>query len=161
MRVREDTVVRPDGKPGIYGLVEKGIATGVVALSADMEVYLVGQYRYTTSSYSWEIVEGGAEEGESPIEAAKRELYEEVGLRANKWSALGGCIHLTNCISSEEARIFLAQDLTQGQPHPEATEILEVRRVPLTEAYRMIDQHEITDAVSILALFFLKDRLKS
>ncbi|NDC38040.1 MAG: NUDIX hydrolase, partial [Proteobacteria bacterium] len=77
--VREDQVIRPDGSPGIYGVVETKVATGVVALTPEHKVILVGQYRYPLQQYSWEIVEGGAEHGEDPFVAIQRELEEEVG----------------------------------------------------------------------------------
>jgi len=86
IRVREDQVTCPDGQPGIYGVVETRIATGVIALTPQHEIYLVGQFRYPTGEYSWEIIEGGTEDGEEPLAAAKRELQEEAGLVARTWS---------------------------------------------------------------------------
>src|SRR5439155_7079061 len=81
IRVREDDVIRPDGQPGIYGVVEfQGLAVAIIALTEDEQVYLVGQYRYPTDTYSWEVVEGTSEAGEEPLAAAKRELSEETGL---------------------------------------------------------------------------------
>ena len=68
----EDQVIRPDGHPGIYGVVETRIATGVVALDDQRQVYLVGQFRYATGEYSWEIIEGGSEESETVLAAAMR-----------------------------------------------------------------------------------------
>src|SRR3712207_1206300 len=58
IHVREDQVLRPDGSPGIYGVVEMSAAVGVVALGAGQRAYLVGQYRYATDRDSWEIVAG-------------------------------------------------------------------------------------------------------
>ena len=88
--VREDQVIRPDGQNGIYSVVETRIATGVVALTPERDVYLVGQYRYPTEMYSWEIIQGGADEDEEPLAACKRELQEEAGLIAKDWTPLGG-----------------------------------------------------------------------
>ncbi|HEV7860845.1 MAG TPA: NUDIX hydrolase [Pyrinomonadaceae bacterium] len=150
--MREDSVVRPDGEAGIYGVVHfKNIAVGVLALEAD-EVYLVGQYRYTLESYSWEIPEGGCPEGEAPLRAAQRELEEETGLRAEKWEKLGEA-HLSNSVSDELAVLFVASGLTQGERNPEGTEQLNVRRVPFGEALRMALAGEMTDAMSLLAIF--------
>jgi len=149
--VREDEVVRPDGRPGIYGVVHfKNVAVGVLAVE-DGEVYLVGQYRYTLGCYSWEIPEGGCPEGEEHLAAARRELEEETGLRARDWERMGEA-HLSNSVSDELAVWFLATGLTQGEQSPEGTERLRVRRVSLSEAYRMVDEGEITDAISLLAL---------
>ncbi len=153
MSVREDEVIRPDGNPGIYGVIETRIATGVVALTPDGEVYLIGQYRYTTDTYSWEVVEGGSDEGETAIDAAKRELQEEAGLVAERWTQLGGEVHISNCISSEVGFIFLAERLTEVPASPDGTELLEVRRMPLRDAIAMADSGEMTDALSIIALY--------
>jgi 8-oxo-dGTP pyrophosphatase MutT (NUDIX family) len=151
IRVREDAVVRPDGQPGIYGVVHfKNIAVGVLAVEAD-KLYLVGQYRYTLERYSWEIPEGGCPPGEEPLQAAKRELEEETGLRARRWIKMGGA-HLSNSVTDELAVWFLARGLEQGERRPEGTEKLLVRSVSLSEALEMVTSGEITDAMSILAI---------
>jgi 8-oxo-dGTP pyrophosphatase MutT (NUDIX family) len=149
--VREDQVVRPDGAPGIYGVVHfKHAAIGVLAVEQG-EVYLVGQYRYPLGSYSWEIPEGGCAPGEDHLSAAKRELLEETGLSAAHWQQMG-IAHLSNSVSDELAVWFMATELTQGEQCPEGTEQLRVRRVPLAEALDMALRGEITDAISLLAL---------
>ncbi len=152
MTVREDRVIRPDGKPGIYGVVQSRIATGVVALTPAQEVVLVGQYRYPTKMYSWEIIQGGADAGEDPIHACRRELQEEAGLIAKSWYALGGEVHLSNCISSEIGFIYLAEDLSETESSPDGTEVLQLKRVPLRDAVRMAASGEIVDAVSVIGL---------
>lgn len=149
--VREDEVVRPDGEPGIYGVVHyKNVAVGVLAIE-DAHVYLVGQYRYPLQSYSWEIPEGGCPEGEEPLAAAQRELKEETGLEAARWRMLGEA-HLSNSVADEYAVWFLATELVTGERQPEGTERLSVRRVPLREALGMALDGRISDALSILAL---------
>ncbi|MCC6955021.1 MAG: NUDIX hydrolase [Deltaproteobacteria bacterium] len=150
--VREDSVICPDGSEGIYGVVDPKIATGVVALTPNREVYLVGQFRYPLQSYSWEIIEGGADGNESPLAAAQRELAEEAGLVASEWSPIGGEMHLSNCFTSERAFAFLAQNLSETKRSPDATEVLTVKCVPFAETLAMIDRGEITDALSIIAL---------
>jgi 8-oxo-dGTP pyrophosphatase MutT (NUDIX family) len=152
IRVREDQVIRPDGQPGIYGVVHfKNRAVGIVAIDREEHVFLVGQYRYPLERYSWEIPEGGCPEGEEPLTTAQRELLEETGLRAREWKRLGEA-DLSNSVSDERAIWFLATDLVQDQASPEETEILETRRVPLQQALEMIDRQEITDALSVIAL---------
>jgi 8-oxo-dGTP pyrophosphatase MutT (NUDIX family) len=150
--VREDQVTRPDGKPGIYSVVETRIACGVVALTPNNEVYLVGQYRYPTECYSWEIIEGGAEKDEPPLQAIKRELQEEAGLSATEWTQLGPMIQLSNCHSSEMAIVFLARGLSETKAAPEGTELLQLKRVALAEAVKMCEDGRITDAMSIIGL---------
>ncbi len=158
IRVREDEVLRPDGEPGIYGVVHfKNIAVGVLAVEGD-ELYLVGQYRYTLDRYSWEIPEGGCPEGEDPLDAARRELEEETGLRASRWEKLGEA-HLSNSATDEYAVWYLATGLTQGEQRPEGTEQIKVRRVKIQEALRMALTGEITDALSLLAVMQFHLRL--
>jgi 8-oxo-dGTP pyrophosphatase MutT (NUDIX family) len=149
--VREDSVIRPDGEQGIYGVVHyKNTAVGVVPVEDD-HVYLVGQYRYPLERYSWEIPEGGCPEGEETLEAARRELKEETGLEARSWSKLGEAF-LSNSVADEHAVWFLATDLVAGEPQNEGTEVIGVRRVPLREAVAMAMDGRITDALSMLAL---------
>lgn len=162
IRVREDQVIRPDGAPGIYGVVESKVATGVVVLTPEGDTYLVGQYRYPVEEYSWEIVEGGADDGEDPLTAAKRELREEAGLIARSWRPLGAELHLSNCFSAERGVLFLAEELEVTTAEPEGTEILQLRRLPFREAIAMVDRGEIKDAMSVIGLLraerLLKDR---
>jgi len=149
--VREDSVIRPDGEPGIYGVVHyKNTAVGVLPVEGD-HVYLVGQYRYPLERYSWEIPEGGCPEDEEPLRAAQRELREETGLEAKSWRRLGEA-YLSNSVADEYAVWFLATDLVPGERRPEGTEVLGLRRVRLCEAVAMAMDGRITDALSVLAL---------
>lgn len=150
--VREDDVIRPDGNRGTYSVVQTRIAVGIVAVNEQRELYLVGQYRYPTTRYSWEIIEGGQEIGESPLETAKRELKEEAGLCANRYTRLGGDLQLSNSISNEIGVVFLAEGLTHTEAAPDGTEILELRRASLDEALAMIRDGVIEDALSIIGI---------
>ncbi len=150
--VREDQVIRPDGSEGIYGVVDTRAATGVIALDNDNNVYLVGQHRYPFNRYSWEIIEGGADIGEDPLTAIKRELREEAGLLAAKWQQLGTPVQLSNCFSSEVGYFFLASELSEAQSSPDGTEVLEIRKLPVSEAIRWAQLGKIEDSMSIIAL---------
>ena len=161
MRIREDQVTRPDGEPGIYAFVDTRAAVAAVALTPENDIYMVGQYRYPLEQYSWEIIEGGSEEDETPLECIQRELKEEAGLVAGKWTQLGGEIHMSNCISSERAYIFLAEELTKTESDPDPTEILQVRKMPFDQALQMAATGEIQDAFSILGLFRASEYLKT
>lgn len=151
--VREDQVTRPDGKPGIYSVVDTRIATGVVALNEVGEIYLVGQWRYPLNDYSWEIVEGGADRGENPLDAARRELKEEAGVVASRWLQLGSEYQLSNCFSSEIGYIYLATDLVEGAAEPEGTEVLQVRRAHFRQVMRRIQTGAIKDSITIVAMY--------
>lgn len=150
--VVEHDVLAPTGKPGIYGVVHmKHLATGVVALDHDGNIVLVGQYRFALNAYSWEIPEGGGDHGETPMDAIKRELQEETGLIARDWAHLL-TLHLSNSVTDEVAEAFLAWNIEEGVADPDGTEELIVRRVPFSEAYRMVIEGEITDAISVAAI---------
>lgn len=152
IRLREDQVLRPDGQPGIYGVVEmKTWAIGVVPVDEQGFTFLVGQYRYTLDQYSWEIPEGGGAMTETPLRGAERELREETGLRAASWTYLGET-HLSNSVTNETGCVYLAEELTAGQAEPEGTESLRVRRLPLAEAHEMALTGEISDALSVVGL---------
>ncbi|HEU4673883.1 MAG TPA: NUDIX hydrolase [Candidatus Limnocylindrales bacterium] len=152
IRVHHDDVVRPDGLPGIYGVVEfRSVAVGIVALDERDRVLLVGQYRYTLDAYSWEIPEGGVPFDEPPLEGARRELAEETGYRAAEWRELLR-LATSNSVTTEVGVLFVARGLTPGAAEPDGTEQLELRWVTLDEAVAMIDRGEITDALSQAAL---------
>lgn len=153
IRLREEQVLRPDGSPGIYGLVHfKNIAVAVVPIDADGKVILVGQHRYPFDRHFWEIPEGGCPEGkEPPAEAAARELREETGYIAARWDYLG-TLELSNSVSDEFGHLYLARDLTPGPPHQDPTESIEVRRMDFTEAWRMAMEGELTESLTVAAL---------
>jgi 8-oxo-dGTP pyrophosphatase MutT (NUDIX family) len=151
-------VINPSGNKGIYGLVKfKNQAIGVIPLDAEGNVYLVGQYRYAIDEYSWEIPEGGGALDGDPLDAAKRELKEETGLVANKWTKLAR-IHTSNSATNEEGFLYIAEELTQQDAEPEDTEDLQVRKVSLTEAVDMVMRSEITDSLSVCAILMTARR---
>ncbi|MBK8492284.1 MAG: NUDIX hydrolase [Saprospirales bacterium] len=153
IRVSHREVINPSGKDGIYGVVHfKNLAIGIVPVDEEGYTWLVGQYRYTLDRYSWEIPEGGCPVGTDPLESAKRELLEETGLSAMRWTPVLD-LHTSNSVTDETGMVFLAQGLSQGVADPEETEDLQVVRVPLEQALGLIHEGVITDALSIMGLY--------
>lgn len=155
MCVREDAVTNPRGGNNLYGHVQfKNVAIAIVPIDDEDHTWLVGQDRYTLGEYSWELPMGGAPKDEEPLSAAKRELREETGLSADIWTqALR--LHTSNSITDELAIVYHAKQLRQGSTAFDETELLAVRRLPVDEAIRMARDGEITDAISVAALFHL------
>ncbi len=152
IEVTHRDVITPNNTDGIYGLVHfKNVAVGILPIDKDGNTYLVGQYRYTIEQYSWELPEGGAPLHEDPLEAAKRELQEETGLIANKWTTLIE-LHTSNSVTDEYAIGYIASDLEQGKSDPEDSEDLRVKKLPLEEAVQMALDGRITDAFSVAIL---------
>ena len=94
---------------------------------------------------------GGGPFDEDPLTSAKRELREETGLTAERWTQVMK-LYLSNSITDEVGFVFVAEGLTEGEPDTEEAEDLEQRRVPLGEALAMVERGEITDALTIAAL---------
>jgi 8-oxo-dGTP pyrophosphatase MutT (NUDIX family) len=152
INVTEYDVVNPNGGKGIYGKVHfKNIAIGIVVLDDELNTYLVGQYRFAIDEYSWEIPEGGGSLDTDPVESAKRELLEETGLVAHEWTPVLK-MHLSNSVSDEYSIIYLARNLEQHTAMPEETEQLVVMKLPFEEAWRMVEEGLITDAMSVAAI---------
>jgi 8-oxo-dGTP pyrophosphatase MutT (NUDIX family) len=150
--VSHDEVTRPDGQPGIYGVVQfKHLAVGVVVLDDEERTLLVGQHRYTLDAYSWEIPEGGVPFDEDPLDGARRELAEETGFRAARWREVGR-LHTSNSVADEAGVLYLATGLTPGEPDPDGTERIALRWVALADAVEMVERGEITDAMSQVGL---------
>ncbi|MEQ9443770.1 MAG: NUDIX hydrolase [Cyclobacteriaceae bacterium] len=152
INVYEDQVVNPRGGKGIYGKVSfKNLAIGIVPVDEELHTWLVGQYRYTLDEYSWEIPMGGGSKEDGALESAKRELKEETGLTAAHWDNIMR-IHTSNSVTDEEGFIFLAQDLTPGETEFDETEDLQIKHLPLKEAFELVMENQITDAISIAGL---------
>lgn len=156
IKVTHREVINPSGGNGIYGQVHfKNVAIGIVPLDEEYNTWLVGQYRYTLGEYSWEIPEGGCPLGTSTLDTAKRELLEETGIQAQKWTELLK-IHTSNSVTDEYGYAFVAQQLSFGAAEPEETEDLTLKKLPFEEAFEMVMQGKITDSLSIAALMKCK-----
>ncbi len=152
IEVTHRNVINPGGGRGIYGMVHfKNLAIGIVPIDSEGNTWLVGQYRYTLNRYSWEIPEGGGKIGVPPLESAQRELLEETGITAKKWTKLLD-LHTSNSVTDEYGIAYLAEDLSFGDAIPEECEDLQVRKLPFAEAVAMVLNGEITDALAMTAI---------
>ncbi len=152
--VMHDDVTTPSGTSGIYGtVIFKNKAIGIIPIDNDGNTWLVGQYRYPLKEYSWEIPMGGGPHDQDPLYCAQKELKEETGIEAKTWTKLMK-IHTSNSVTDEEGFIYLAKDLSFGQTSFDETEDLTIKKVPFAEAYQMVIENTITDAISISGILF-------
>lgn len=152
IKVEEHDILNPVGKPGIYGKVHfKNRAMAIIPIDQEGNTWLVGQFRYALDEYSWEIPMGGGPIGDDLFESAKRELKEETGLSAEKWTEIMK-IHTSNSVTDEVGIVYLAEGLTQGETEFDETEILQIKKLPFTAALEMVMSGEITDSISVAGI---------
>lgn len=152
IHVEEHDVLNAAGNPGIYGVVSfKHYAIGILPVDAEGNTWLIGQHRYPFDDYTWEIPEGGGNIAQDPLDNAKRELAEEAGLIADTWTLIQE-IQVSNSVTDEIGFIYLAQDLSPTPPNPDEDEALIIRKLHITEAYRLLDEGLIKDSITVVAL---------
>jgi ADP-ribose pyrophosphatase len=149
--VREDVVELPNGRSTVYGVVECSECVGVLPFLDRDTVLLVGQYRYVAGDFFWEIPTGGQHAGETPTQAAQRELAEEAGHEAGRLVGLGD-FHTSKSILREVAHLYVAEDLRPASRPPDPTEFIERRAFPFREVVAMVERGEIKDAMTIIAV---------
>jgi len=156
IKVTKHEVLNPNGNPGTYSVVHfRNIAIGVIALDDEFNTWLVGQYRYPLEQYTWEIPEGGGKIGVDPLDSAKRELLEETGITAKKWTKIQE-MHLSNSATDEFCILYLAQELSFGEAEPEDTEELRLIKVPFEQAYQWVCEGKLTDSLTVTAILKVK-----
>ncbi len=151
IEVVEDRVVRPDGQPGIYGTVTMKPGVAVLPIGHDGTAYLTREFRYAVGRDSVEVVGGGIDAGEDPLEAARREAREELGIEASHWVHFG-CIDPFTAVVHSPAHLFLARGLTFTHTEREGTEAIEAVKVPFDKAVRMVLRGEITHGPSCVLI---------
>jgi ADP-ribose pyrophosphatase len=150
-RLREDQVIRPGGSQGIFAVLEMKPGSSVLALDDEGCVYLTEEYKYALREPTLEVVSGGIDEGESPLDAAKRELREEAGLEAGEWHDLAVLHPFTTAIESPNY-MFLARRLRRTEQRLDDGEVLQIRRIPLAEAVEMVMRGGVVHAASCVLI---------
>lgn len=152
IKVEHQDVIRPDGAPGVFGIIKFANRTiAVLPVEANGDVWLIGQWRRPLGRWSWEIPEGGVPFHEDLEDGARRELEEEAGLKAGTLLKIVE-FDVSNCVCDEIGVGYLAYDLTRGTMAPDPTEVLSVKRIHFTQVLDEIDQGIIRDAPTLVTV---------
>ena len=160
-----DQVREPGGVEQQRDVVRHGGSVVILAVDdskskKDPHIVLERQYRHAAGHYLWELPAGKIDQGEKRLPAAKRELIEETGYRAKKWTPLVR-YYASPGFLAEWMQVFLAEKLTLGDAKPEDDERIELFLVPLSEVLRMIDAGEILDGKTLIGVQFYARNRKS
>ena len=158
-RVTMDHAVDPDGFEIRRAIVRHNGSAVMMPVDEKGRILLVRQYRLPARRYLWELSAGRIDPGETPLKAAKRELLEETGYRAKKWTKLVKFYPSPGFVE-EAMTIFIAQDLTAGQAQPMEDERIECAWFTLKQMAGMIEKGEIQDAKTIIGYSMWKLRRK-
>ncbi|SRR5260370_12766914 len=132
----------------------------VESSQATPRVLLERQYRHATGGMLWELPAGKIDPGEAPLAAAKRELKEETGYTATRWS-LALRFYVSPGFLDERMSVFLAHDIRKGEATPEEDEVITIHLVPLPKAVRMAVNGAIQDAKTIASILWLERKLRA
>jgi ADP-ribose pyrophosphatase len=152
-RVTENEAVDKTGWRMKRSIVRHNGSAVMMPVDAKNRVLLVRQYRMPANQFLWELPAGKLDEGETPLQAAKRELVEETGLKAKKWKKLV-MFYPSPGYVEEKMTIFLATELTEGEAHPMDDERIETRWFSKKELQELIRTNKITDAKTMIAFLY-------
>ena len=156
MKVREDSVITPEGNEGIYGVIESKDSVIVGAINERREIYLIYSFSYPAQSWQWELP-GGNSDGEDILKASKRELAEETGIVAQEWTQLAST-RVCNGLMTERMVTLVARDIKFG-PKPPADDsgvIAKGQFFSFDDVHEMVDKGEIDEGQSITALYLIE-----
>ncbi len=154
VKVFKDSVELSTGKKSFREVVKHSGGVVILAVKGD-KILLVKQFRYPLKEVMFELPAGKLEIGEDPFEAAKRELEEETGYCANKWTPLG-YVYTSPGYSDEKLYLYKAEDLEFTHCHPDEGEIIEAFEYSYEDVLKMVDNGEINDAKTLCALLRAK-----
>ena len=155
--VTRDRVVEPGGKKVVRELVRHPGSAVILPLRSDGHLLLVRQFRLAPRQFLWELAAGRIDGGESPLEAARRELLEETGYRAARWKRLAEVLPSPGFVD-EKMWLFLAEGLRQGRARPEPDELIRKRWFSLPQLGELIRRGKIQDGKTLLGYFLLKNQ---
>ncbi len=156
--VRLDQAELPNGQVAGREVVEHPGGVAILPLFDDGTVSVVRQFRYPFQHVVTELPAGKLERGEDHRPAALRELEEEVGVSCGKLTYLG-CLYLSPGFSTEVLHMYLAQELKQGECHPDEDEFLEAERVPFAQLLEQVMSGEIVDAKTVALVLKVRQLL--
>lgn len=159
INLRVDTAELPNGATATREVVEHPGGVCVAALAEDGCLLFVRQFRYPYQTVLLELPAGKLDPGEDPLEAGKRELREETGAKASRYESLG-TLYPSPGYCGEIIHLYAASGLTFGETAPDEDEFLEVEKIPLEEAARMVLEGEIPDAKTQAAVLKVYMKMK-
>jgi 8-oxo-dGTP pyrophosphatase MutT (NUDIX family) len=159
IEVVEEKVIRPDGKPGLFGIVKALDGASVLPMDEEGFVYLVDEFHYALGKNDMETISGGREANENYLDAAKRELKEETGIEAKEWVDLGITEPLTTFLNCPQ-KLFLARKLSFSKSNPEESEDIKLVKIKFEEAVQMVMESKILHAPSCVLILKAEKYLK-
>jgi 8-oxo-dGTP pyrophosphatase MutT (NUDIX family) len=157
IKIREHSLEFANGKKGIYGVLEKAPGTCIIPLADNGDIYLIKEFRYPVSK-SFIEVPGGQLDERHPLSAAKRELFEETGIKAKHWKKLGR-FYISPGLETTYSDVYVATGLDlsaidlKNQEHSE--HIVSLNKIKLSDVRKMVAENKIKDGITLSSLNFL------
>ena len=158
--VRQDQIILPDGRRGVYNVVQKEPAVWILPVTTGNQIVMIKSYRYTVDDWCWEIPAGGVKPGQPLLEAARAELAEEVGGTAQQINYVGKS-YIANGICDEVGHFYMATGVTLAEPDHEPAELIHIHLKSIPDVLQMARRNQISDAPSALAILLCAVRLQS
>lgn len=150
-KVMEDKVIKPTGEPSTYATINYKPGVSILPIDDKDNIYLTFQFRYALGQNDLEVAAGAIDDGEKPLEAARRELKEELGISAGTWTEMAW-IQGDTSLTNSKAFLFTARHLRFDEPERESSEDIETVKIPLAEAYQKVMDGVITHDQTVVLI---------